>query len=483
MSHIVRATRLRLGYEAAAECCTRRYDGIDPLRGTDRGRFMAAGRVRGFSIATKCATVEELIERYRDRVDDQSILVNTVDTRDVGTECAFAILLADKKVALAGTCTVLDVFTDANNRFQRPGMRLGIKRLGPESQRVFAELVKRRVPPRRLTTSVPVVRPAAVPMRASAPPPATRAAKSAEPVRHVARAPMVETRAAGSAYVLPANPLSNITDASLEGFVDCTLLEAQTIQPPATFPMGTRDELETVPPAAAPAGAPATSPLARPGASAASPLARPSASVLAIPSHVEPTRSEPLPLPPPPPVPRPTTPLPYAATELPTLDVGAANDRNRVNARIPLVPRRLRTRLLLAITLVPLLGAAAVVVYMQLLAPANVAAATMPATLASAELDSQTRATVEAPPPAPAVPARRQPIHAVLVKSYPIAARVTVGDRYFGTTPTYIKIPANTPVEVRIERRGFKPVTYPMVSKRRTDRVFVRLQRARARRR
>ncbi len=453
---------------------------------------MAAGRVRGFSIATKCATVEELIERYRDRVDDRSILVNTVDARDVGTECAFAILLADKKVALAGTCTVLDVFTDANNPFQRPGMRLGIKRLGPQSERVFAELVRRRVPP-RLTTSVPVVRPAAVPRRApGAPLPATQAARPAEPVRRVARPPIVETRAAGSAYVLPANPLSNITDASLEGFVDCTLLEAQTVQPPATFPKGTRDELETVPPTAPPAAAtPSASAAppaaARPSASAASPLARPSAS--AIPTHVEPTRSEPLPLPPPPAVPRPPPPVahpavqPYAATELPKLDVGAANDRVRANARIPLVRRRLRNRLLLAITLVSLIGAAAVVVYMQVLAPANVAAATMPATLASAELDSQNRAAVEAPPPAPAVSAKRQPIHAVLVKTYPIAARVTVGDRYFGTTPTYIKIPANTPVEVHIERSGFKPVTYPLISKKRTDRVFVRLQRAHARRR
>lgn len=442
------------------------------------------GRVRGFSIATKCATVEELIEKYRDRVDDHSILVNAGGSREVGTEFAFAILLADKKVALAGTCSVLDVYTDANNPFQRPGMRLGIRRLGPESEHVFAELVKRRVPPRGLTVSVPIVRPAAVPMRAPAPSPiaapdSARAASSAEPVRRAAAAPRVETRAPGSAYVLPANPLSKLTDASLEGFVDCRLLEAQTVQPPATFPTGTREELETVPPAPPPDTAPAI-------ASAISPPARPSASAFAAPTHVEPMRSEPLPLPPPPPVSRPSAPvpLPYATTELPKLDVGVANDRVRANARIPLVPRRQRLTLLVVVTLVPLIGAAAVVAYMQLVAPVAATTPALPQTLASAELVDQARATIE-PPPAPAapeIPAHRQRIHAVLVKSYPIAARVTVGDRYFGTTPTYIKIPANTPVEVRIERRGFKPVTHPLISKRRTDRVFVRLQRARARR-
>src|SRR6185503_19343934 len=119
---------------------------------------MAEGRVRGFSVATKCATVDELVEKFRDRVDEKSILVNPVEHRDGGTECAFAILLADRKPALAGTCVVLEVFTDANNPFMRPGMRLGIKRLGPDSQRVFAMMLEKRLPPRRMTTqALPVI--------------------------------------------------------------------------------------------------------------------------------------------------------------------------------------------------------------------------------------------------------------------------------------------------------------------------------------
>lgn len=456
---------------------------------------MAAGRVRGFSIATKCKTLDELIEKYRDRVDEKSILVSAVESRDIGTECAFAILLADKQIALAGTCTVLDVYTDANNPFGRPGMRLGIKRLGPDSERVFARLVAKRVPPRRLTRSVPVVVPAAVPMRTSTGRdgrisdavqrrmtlPVVRAPQAAKSSEAAApRAAVVQTRTPGSPYVLPANPLSSVTDASLEGFVDCKLHEADPVPaPPKEFPAGTREELETVAPAPPrlppqrPAPATRTARASRP-TERLGPAARVVASMRAARSG-----PLPLPLPPPPSVTRRPAPLPYAHTELPKLEVGRANDHVRANARIPLVPRRLRSQLLLAFALVPLIGAGAVIAYMQLFStPQAIAAPAIAAPIASAELSFQTRATVDEPPPAP--PAPPQPTHAVLVKTYPIAARVTVGDRYFGTTPTYIKIPANTPVEVHIERPGFAPVTYPFVSKTRTDRVFVRLQKRKA---
>ena len=140
---------------------------------------MAEGRVRGFSIATKCATLDELIEKFRDRVDETSILVNTVESRDIGTECAFAILLSDKKVALAGTCTVIAVFTDANNPFKRPGMQLAIKRLGPQSEGVFAQLLAKRIAPRRLTTMIPVL----APRTTTTAVPATVQPRTTQPIR------------------------------------------------------------------------------------------------------------------------------------------------------------------------------------------------------------------------------------------------------------------------------------------------------------
>ncbi|HEY5924328.1 MAG TPA: hypothetical protein VIV11_21775 [Kofleriaceae bacterium] len=512
---------------------------------------MVEGRVRGFSIATKCATVAELVEKFRDRVDEESILVNPVEQREVGTECAFAILLADRKPALAGTCVILDVFADANNPFKRPGMRLGIKRLGPDSQKVFAELVAKRIAPRKMTQALPIamprvstqsippakpgaladgsqtmtpvkpviVMPRAVKPNTEAPraripevvTPIALSRQLTQPIRGVrteargespavevareaprrlptvqippvldelpldeplARAPRatpfelenvvkleakivadieaeaepvtvpeaprrarVETRTPGSPFVLPANPFTDLTDANLEGLVDCRLFET----PPDGTPVIARRQ-----------------------------------------------RSEPLPLPPPPtlalPVPARRTPLPYAATKLPDLNVPDAND----NVRPPRLARRVRNRLL-ALVLVPLLGAGAVAGYMQLTVPAGVALPLAPAATAVIdETDAATASMEPAPaapavvePPAPVKPAR---MHAVFVQSYPIAARVTVGGLYFGTTPTYIKIPAHTPVEVNIQRYGFKPVVRPLTSKRPTDRVFVKLQRTRGRR-
>jgi hypothetical protein len=504
---------------------------------------MAEGRVRGFSIATKCATVDELIEKFRDRVDEHSLLVTTTEPREIGTEFAFALLLEDKRVALAGTCTVMDVFSDGNNPFKRPGMRLAIERLGPASERVWAELVARRISPRRMTTVVPVIpiprtKSAALAPRTSTlaiptlAPSRTRTmtrgsgvAAAVAPVRDTPRRlqtvqippardsqraldssgslldeplvraprgtppslegqqcalatapPVVETRTPGSSLILPANPLMNLTDASLQGFVDCKLGEA--IGTPEAFPLGTNDELETVEPSEPMLAAASSEPIAK----------RPSD--LAIPAYVEPVRSEPWPLPPPPlqsPRPSMRTPRPLAlqrSTELPRLPVVSIDD-GRANAHVPLLSRRARIFLALAFAIAPVVGAASVIGYMQLTAmPAITAPARTPAPLATADaLRVQGTVAVETPPPEPppeeiveVPPARPQPIHAVLVQTYPIAARVTVGNRFFGTTPTYVKIPANTPVDVRIERPGFTPVTYPLVSKARYDRVFLRLK-------
>src|SRR5687768_2542512 len=58
----------------------------------------------------------------------------------------------------------------------------------------------------------------------------------------------------------------------------------------------------------------------------------------------------------------------YQSQELPKLDVGPADDSIRENAYVPLVPRRLRTKLLLAVLVLPLVGAAAVILFMQLTA-------------------------------------------------------------------------------------------------------------------
>lgn len=108
-----------------------------------------SGTVCGFVVATKCGTVEELIERYHTRVDESSIFVGIIEERVLGTECAFAILLANKQPALAGICIVREVFHDANNPYRRRGMRIDIQRLGVTSERLFADMLSARAAHKR----------------------------------------------------------------------------------------------------------------------------------------------------------------------------------------------------------------------------------------------------------------------------------------------------------------------------------------------
>jgi hypothetical protein len=108
--------------------------------------------VRGFVVATKCETAEEFIAKYHTRIDDTSIFVGIIEQRALGAECAFAILLADKQPIFAGICEVLAIYHDTDNPYERRGMRLGIRRLGPTSEHLFTEMkalraqAKRRFP-------------------------------------------------------------------------------------------------------------------------------------------------------------------------------------------------------------------------------------------------------------------------------------------------------------------------------------------------
>lgn len=110
---------------------------------------MTPATVRGFVVATKCQTLDDFVEKYHSRVEDDSIFVGIVEERVLGAECAFAILLANQEPVLAGICRVLDVFKDSDNPYRRRGMRLGIRRLGVTSERVFADMVALRAAKRR----------------------------------------------------------------------------------------------------------------------------------------------------------------------------------------------------------------------------------------------------------------------------------------------------------------------------------------------
>ncbi|HTL37316.1 MAG TPA: PEGA domain-containing protein [Kofleriaceae bacterium] len=220
------------------------------------GRVTAEKKTKGMCIATRCTSVDQFVQMFARFVDEESFFVSTHNTRPPGLETSFSVNLADGKPVLRGLCVVMQSWTDSNNVFKTPGVRLGIKRLTASSGPVFERLLVTRTAPqppplpglvKAATTK------AAAPSKkerefdeaktkAQAPklppiPSAKRAdtetTKVEGPITKVDAAtpeveddaPEIETRTPGSDYILPANPLSNVSDASLDGFVDCTLYE------------------------------------------------------------------------------------------------------------------------------------------------------------------------------------------------------------------------------------------------------------------
>jgi hypothetical protein len=92
-------------------------------------------------VATRCTSVDQFVATFhRFCGDDQTFFVATLTSRPIGLETPFSIQLADKQPVLRGLCIVLDAWTTADNRYRRPGIRLGIRRLTAESQVVFDRL-------------------------------------------------------------------------------------------------------------------------------------------------------------------------------------------------------------------------------------------------------------------------------------------------------------------------------------------------------
>lgn len=228
---------------------------------------------KALCVATRCTTPQQFIETFHRFCDEQSFFVATMNMRAVGLETPFSIQLADKSPVLRGLCVVLAAYTTAANPYKRPGIRLGIRRLTPDSEAVFYQLQAMRTatpqeianeaseatevplsetpvpvkippiptaprvsppatPPKRPTPTpragsvikVPDKQPSA-PHRAAAPAATDPHRAETKPAEGRAATTVDETRTPGSDFVLPANPLSTLTDKSIEGFVECTLYE------------------------------------------------------------------------------------------------------------------------------------------------------------------------------------------------------------------------------------------------------------------
>ncbi len=109
-------------------------------------------RIEALRVVTRCASVDELIAEWEPFVDGETIFIPHRHVREVGTEVAFSLRLADKTAVLRGAGMVRDAWHDDANPFGRSGMRIAISRIAPQSRGVFA-----RLKPRKLdTTSIPI---------------------------------------------------------------------------------------------------------------------------------------------------------------------------------------------------------------------------------------------------------------------------------------------------------------------------------------
>jgi hypothetical protein len=210
----------------------------------------AAPKPKGMCIATRCTTVDQFVDMFHRFVDEDSFFVSTVNTRPPGLETSFSVQLADGTPVLRGLCVVLQAWTTATSPFKTPGVRLGIKRLTANSMPVFERLLVTRSRPTPPPTAPSLAsgtgapptgsgtEPAAAgfrdnspttllpsPIKAEAAASATTEADAGKTTAEAGSERPQETRTPGSDLVLPANPLMNLSDASLQGYVDCTLYE------------------------------------------------------------------------------------------------------------------------------------------------------------------------------------------------------------------------------------------------------------------
>ena len=91
-------------------------------------------------VATGCATVEEFIASFNRYCDKASFFVATANTRPVGSEVVFQVQLRDGERMLRGLGPVLEVWTTNESPYGRPGVRIGIKKLTPQSAEMFSKL-------------------------------------------------------------------------------------------------------------------------------------------------------------------------------------------------------------------------------------------------------------------------------------------------------------------------------------------------------
>ncbi len=182
-------------------------------------------------IVSRCSSVEEFVSVFRRFCDQTSLFIATKTPKPLGSDSRFNITLSDGKPMLVGAGKVVESHTGSDNNFGRPGMKIRFSDLDDQSRTVLDQLNEARnmgvpAPPplprhlRRPGTEQPIP-----PRSAELAAQAESAAEAESAKVAAAVAGPSEERLQGSEFILPANPFGELTDASLEAFIECTLYE------------------------------------------------------------------------------------------------------------------------------------------------------------------------------------------------------------------------------------------------------------------
>jgi hypothetical protein len=199
-------------------------------------------QVRGLRIVTRHETTDALVAALWRYCTGTTCFVPTHDKRRVGIETSFTLRLADQTAVVRGECVIREVYSDSDNPYKRPGILVGLLKIADESQPVYDRILALRAE-RMAPVPVAEVETERIDSRDKMP--------TVEMPPAVPR-PVV-TRTPGSELVLPANPLTEMTDELVDAFVDCTLsedLETEAAPVAATEPFDrtvqTRAPIETL---------------------------------------------------------------------------------------------------------------------------------------------------------------------------------------------------------------------------------------------
>ena len=190
-------------------------------------------KIKGLRIATRYATIADLVAKMHRYYDGSSLFVATRAAQTVGTELPFSVQLADGSDALRGRCVVLDAWATPDNKFGKPGLRLGLKEMTPESQGVLEQMLGARRAAMIAAAGAPRLRRGTRPpgagfhgtmLGAAAIAPARRGWVA--PARGEAGGgPALQASGAAAATVPADNPLLDMTETFVSGLVESRLSE------------------------------------------------------------------------------------------------------------------------------------------------------------------------------------------------------------------------------------------------------------------